>query len=217
MPEEREPTLPSAELWDEVYAGGGTSGTGSYGRLAEFKAEVVNRLLAEHRIESVIELGCGDGHQASLIDHPRYLGLDTSAKAIALCRERFGEDPAREFRTYRTGDDIPERADLGLSLDVIYHLLEDDVYERYMSDLFSVATRLVVVYSSDMEEDTDWPEVRHHRFTKWVRDHASDWTLRDRIPNRFPYVPGDVDSSWADFYVFEPKPARRRRWSRRGR
>ena len=214
MPDEPEPILPSAELWDAVYAGGGTSGTGSYGRLAEFKAEVVNRLLVEHSIKSVIELGCGDGNQASLIDYPGYLGLDISPTAIGLCREQFGENPTRAFRTYRTGDDIADRAELSISLDVIYHLLEDDVYERYMSDLFAVATRLVVVYSSDTDEETEWPEVRHHRFTDWVGKHATDWTLQDRIPNRYPYVPGDTDSSWADFYVFAPNPVRRRWWNR---
>ena len=216
MPDETEPALRSSELWDAVYAGGGTSGTGSYGRLAEFKAEIVNRLLLEHGIESAIELGCGDGHQASLIAYPRYLGLDTSATAVALCRERFGEDASREFRAYRTGDEIPERAEMSISLDVVYHLLENEVYERYLSDLFAVGTRLVVVYSSDTEEETEWPEVRHHRFTNWVEAHASDWVLRDRIPNRYPYVPGDVDTSWADFYVFEKHRARRRRWRRRG-
>ncbi|MBT8164697.1 MAG: class I SAM-dependent methyltransferase [Acidimicrobiia bacterium] len=214
MPDEPEPILPSAELWDAVYAGGGTSGTGSYGRLAEFKAEVVNRLLVEHSIKSVIELGCGDGNQASLIDYPGYLGLDISPTAIGLCRERFGEDPTRAFRTYRTGDELADRAELAISLDVIYHLLEDEVYERYMSDLFAVATRFVVVYSSDTDEETEWPEVRHHRFTDWVREHATDWTLQERIPNRYPYVPGDVDSSWADFYVFAPNPVRRRWWNR---
>ena len=216
MPDEPEPTLPSAELWDAVYAGGGTSGTGSSGRLADFKAEVVNRLLVEHSIESVIELGCGDGHQVSLIQYPRYLGLDTSPTAIGMCRERFGEDPTRVFRAYETGDEIADRAELTISLDVIYHLLEDDVFERYMADLFAVATRLVVVYSSDTEDETEWPEVRHHRFTTWVAEHAPDWTLRERIPNRFPFVPGDVDSSWSDFYVFERKPTRRRWWNRTG-
>ena len=216
MPDEPEPTLRSADLWDAIYAGGGTSGTGSSGRLAGFKAEVVNRLLIEHSIESVIELGCGDGHQVSLIQYPRYLGLDTSPTAIGMCLERFGEDPTREFRAYETGDEIADRAELAISLDVIYHLLEDGVFERYLSDLFAVSTRLVVVYSSDTEEETEWPEVRHHRFTTWVAEQAPDWTLRERIPNRFPYVPGDVDSSWADFYVFEPKPTRRRWWNRTG-
>lgn len=217
MAGEADPISSSSDFWDAVYSGGGTSGTGSYGRLAEFKAEIVNRLLVEHGIQSAIELGCGDGHQASLIHYPRYLGLDTSPTAVDLCRKAFGNDPTREYRVYRTGDEIPEQADLSISLDVIYHLLEDGVYERYLSDLFAIATRLVVVYSSDIEEKaTEWPEVRHRRFTKWVDAHAHDWVLRERIPNRYPYVPGDVDTSWADFYVFEKRPAPRRWWRRRG-
>lgn len=42
---------------------GGTSGAGSYGVLAEFKAEVINSLLLEHSILTAIEFGCGDGSQ----------------------------------------------------------------------------------------------------------------------------------------------------------
>jgi hypothetical protein len=206
-------SLESAEFWDTHYAAGGTSGTGSYGRLAEFKAEVLNRLLVTYSIDSAIELGCGDGNQLSLINYPSYLGLDTSPTAIDQCRRLFAGDPTKQFRAYRSGDPIPERADLALSLDVVYHLLEDQVYHRYMADLFGAANRLVVVYSSDSDEEAEWPEVRHRRFTTWVGGFAPQWQLRRRIPNRYPYVHGDVDSSWADFFIFEP----RRRWWQRGR
>lgn len=34
----------SKEYWEQRYAGGGTSGAGSYGKLAEFKAEIINYL-----------------------------------------------------------------------------------------------------------------------------------------------------------------------------
>ena len=206
-------SLESAEFWDTHYATGGTSGTGSYGRLAEFKAEVLNRLLNAYSIDTTIEFGCGDGNQLSLIDYPSYLGLDTSPTAIDQCRRLFAGDPTKQFRAYRSGDSIPERAELAVSLDVIYHLLEDHVYHRYMADLFGAATRLVVVYSSDSLEASEWPEVRHRRFTRWVEVFAPEWRLHQRIPNRYPYVHGDVDSSWADFFIFE----RRRRWWQRGR
>lgn len=206
--------LDSSALWESHYAAGGTSGTGSYGRLAEFKAEVINQLLGEHHIKSVLELGCGDGHQLSLIRYPRYLGIDTSTTAIEACRDRFGEDPTKRFVSYRPGDRIVERADMSVSLDVIYHLFEDSVFEEYMRDLFSVARRLVVVYSSDGEDESEWPEVRHRHFTQWVEEFAPDWQLRERIPNRHPYVLGDVDSSWSDFYVYQKRPGRLMRWLR---
>ena len=205
-------TLDSALFWDTHYARGGNSGTGSYGRLAQFKADVVNRLLVRYGIRSAIELGCGDGHQLSLIRYPEYLGLDTSPAAIEMCRERFASDVSKSFRAYRSGDAIRHRADLALSLDVIYHLLEDSVYEQYMLDLFSVADRFVAIYSSDSEGTTEWPEVRHRRFTKWIANYEPGWKLVRHIPNRYPYVYGDTDSSWADFYIYAP-----RRWWSLGR
>jgi SAM-dependent methyltransferase len=201
-------TFDSALFWDTHYAQGGTSGTGSSGRLAQFKADVVNRLIVRYGIRCAVELGCGDGRQAALIRYPSYLGFDTSPAAIEMCRERFADDPTKAFRTYRSGDAIRDRADLALSLDVIYHLLEDSVYEQYMLDLFAVATRYVAIYSSDSTADSEWPEVRHRRFTKWVANHESGWKLIRHIPNRYPYVYGDPDSSWADFYIYG-----RRRWS----
>ena len=201
-------TLDSALFWDSHYARGGNSGTGSYGRLAQFKADVVNRLIVRHSVQSVVELGCGDGHQVSMIRYPQYLGLDTSPTAIEMCRDRFAGDATKEFRAYRSGDAIRDRAELALSLDVVYHLLEDSVYEQYMLDLFSVATRYVAIYSSDNEAFSEWPEVRHRRFTKWIANYEPGWKLVRHIPNRYPYVYGDVDSSWADFYIFG-----RRRWS----
>lgn len=193
---------PSSAFWESLYERGGISGTGSRGRLAQFKAEIMNGILATHDIQSVIELGCGDGQQVSLIDYPDYLGLDTSATAVEMCRARFADDPTRRFRSYVSGEDIPETADMTVSLDVVYHLLEDETYLRYMSDLFGAAARLVVVYSSDTEEPSEWPEVRHRHFTKWVEEHEPAWRLHERIPNRFPYVAGDPTTSWADFFVY---------------
>ena len=212
MTDEHDRSLNSSEFWDGHYAAGGNSGTGSYGRLADFKAEVLNQIVADHGIQTTIELGCGDGHQLSLINYPRYLGLDTSPRAIELCRQKFAADEGKRFIAYRSGDPIPEQAEMAVSLDVVYHLLEDAVYEQYMRDLFSAATRLVIVYSSDTEEEAEWPEVRHRHFTGWVADHEPSWKLVRHIPNRYPYVYGDVDSSWADFYIYERRV--RRWWNR---
>ena len=52
--------------WENRYKNNGNSGAGSYGRLAEFKADVINNFIAENKITSVIEFGCGDGNQLSL-------------------------------------------------------------------------------------------------------------------------------------------------------
>ena len=45
------------------------------------------------------------------------------------------------------------RADLTLSLDVIYHLVEDDVFVSAMRALFDKAARFVVIYASNQDAD----------------------------------------------------------------
>lgn len=87
----------SARYWDRHYARGGTSGAGSYGPLAGAKAEFLNNFVIKNRISSVIEFGCGDGHQLSLADYPRYIGLDVSRTAIELCKRTFMDDRTKSF------------------------------------------------------------------------------------------------------------------------
>ena len=82
----------SARYWERNYARGGTSGPGSYNALAEAKAAFLNDFVRTRQVRSVIEFGCGDGHQLSLADYPAYIGLDVSRSAIELCKRRFAGD-----------------------------------------------------------------------------------------------------------------------------
>src|SRR5271157_5436589 len=49
----------SGSFWENEYREGRTSGPGSYGRLAEFKAEILNEFVRTKNIRTVIEFGCG--------------------------------------------------------------------------------------------------------------------------------------------------------------
>src|SRR5262245_41742960 len=82
----------SAGNWEKRYAHGRNSGVGSYGFLAEFKAEVLNRFVAAHQVQTVIEFGCGDGNQLTLAEYPTYLGFDVSRTAISQCQTLFKAD-----------------------------------------------------------------------------------------------------------------------------
>lgn len=199
----------SAEYWESIYQRGKTSGPGTHSRLGVFKAEQVNQLVSDMGIESVIEFGCGDGHQLSLMQYPQYIGLDVSKKAIQLCRKRFDKDESKSFFLYDPFCFVDRhetfRAQLALSLDVVYHLVEDDVYEAYLSHLFGSALRVVVVYSTNYDEQGR-AHVRHRQFTNWVDEHGSQWHLTRTIENRFPPDSGGNDSeptSPAQFFVFE--------------
>jgi SAM-dependent methyltransferase len=192
--------LPSSyEYWENRYACGGSSGSGSYGKLAQYKADFVNGVVLEHGVNSVIEFGCGDGNQLSLAKYPQYVGLDVSRAAIMQCAERFKDDEAKSFFLYdsRCFCDHASivRGDLALSLDVIYHVIEDDIYRAYMSHLFGAARRLVVVYSSNMD-DPSLPHIRHRCFLATVERLFTGWRLITQMPNRFP------KESSSEFFVF---------------
>jgi SAM-dependent methyltransferase len=195
----------SRHYWEQRYARGGNSGAGSYGRLALFKAEFLNDFVERRGIQSVVELGCGDGHQLSLARYPAYLGLDVAPTAIELCTKRFASDPSKRFKLHDSQrDPAPVRvAELALSLDVIYHLVEDEVFDAYMRHLFAAAKRYVIVYASNDEAPSPAPHVRHRRFTDWVQLHEPAWHIESQTPNRYPPSLTDgEETSFADFVVF---------------
>lgn len=169
----------SASYWERRYARGGTSGAGAYGAPAQAKADFLNAFVRQHEVRSVVELGCGDGNQLALADYPEYVGLDVSKTAIRLCRRQFAGDPSKSFCRF-DGIRLPTqtRAELALSLDVIYHLVEDSVFEKYMSCLFAAARRYVVIYSTnDVGIVDDAPHVRHRNFTLWAEANCPQWRL----------------------------------------
>lgn len=191
----------SASFWEKNYQNGCTSGDGSYGVLSQGKAEFLNRFVEENGVRSVIEFGCGDGHQLSLAAYPRYIGLDVSRTAIGLCVRRFAHDQAKSFYLY-DGDCFVDRAglftaELAISLDVIYHLIEDSIFEKYIAQLFNASRRYVVIYSTNMVMADTAPHVRHRLFRSWVEVNCPRWTLAQvtRGPNSGPCR--------ADFFVYE--------------
>jgi SAM-dependent methyltransferase len=193
----------SSSYWEQRYRRGGTSGAGSYGRLAGFKAEILNDFVASEGIASIVEFGCGDGAQLALARYPAYVGIDVAPTSIALCRARFAEDPTKQFHLSSELPSIFGSYDLALSLDVIYHLVEDAVFDAYMTRLFAHGRRFVAVYASNCEQTTASPHVRHRIFTRWVERHVPQWRLWRHVPNRYPFDPAQPDeTSFADFYFF---------------
>jgi SAM-dependent methyltransferase len=189
----------SAHYWEQNYARGGTSGGGSCGTLARAKADFLNAFVEEHHIQSVVEFGCGDGNQLSLAEYPNYVGLDVSRTAISLCKQRFAEDMNKSFFLY-DGEYFVDRggcfeADLGISLDVVYHLVEDSVYETYMRNLFAAARLYAIIYSSNFDVGHTAAHVRHRKFTTWIDHSCPEWQLSQQIT-------GPNSQTGVDFFVF---------------
>lgn len=192
----------SKNYWETRYASGDNSGLGSYGELAEFKAEIINDFIVEESINSVVEFGCGDGNQLTLAAYPRYVGYDVSSSAIKICKSKFHN--IRNFQFFTLDEYKKETFDLALSLDVIYHLVEDAVFEEHMKVLFSSSSRFVIIYSSDSD---DFPPRASHiqprKFTKWISQNRPEWTQYRYIANKYPFNEEDSTGSPADFYIFK--------------
>lgn len=191
----------SAQYWELNYARGDTSGNGSYGSLGESKSRFLNDLVRAHAVSSVIEFGCGDGNQLAMAKYPKYIGLDVAKSAIMLCRERFADDPTKSFFIY-DGSCFTDRAgiftaELAMSLDVIYHLTENQVFQTYLRHLFAAGQRLVVIYSTNMEIGGTAPHVRHRHFTPWIEANCPEWKLTSVTQGP------SVERARADFFVYQ--------------
>jgi len=196
----------SANYWEERYKNGGTSGYGSYGRLADFKAETINNFIIEKNIDEVIEFGCGDGNQLSKLKIKKYTGLDISETIINKCKEKFKNDSRKHFIMLNSFLEDPFHADLTLSLDVIYHLVEDEDFTNYINLLFDASEKYCIIYSSNEPSNNDDSQhIKRRKFTDWIEINKKDWELIRKIENTYPFkkLKNEIDSSISDFYFYQ--------------
>lgn len=194
----------SKDYWEKRYANGGNSGYGSYNNLAKFKAEVINNFIKKHNINNVIEWGSGDCNQLSLINYKYYIGYDVSKTAIENCKKKYYNDSTKAF-IYLSDNFVNNKtADLSVSLDVIFHLVEDNFFILYMNNLFDSSNKYVCIYSSNYNQILE-KHVKHRKFTDWIDNYISkNWKLKEYIPNKYPFVPSKGNcTSLSNFYFYE--------------
>ena len=192
----------SAWYWEWRYASGGNSGAGSYGAEAAYKTAFLAKILKSRKISSVIDFGCGDGNQLRDLEIPSYRGFDVSRTAIECCRSMYAGDASKTFHhidAYRN-----ESADAALSLDVLYHLIEDDVFQNYLDRLFHAANRVVVIYAVDAKETRSFRgrHVRFRKFTDTIARRYPDFHLTD-APPRPDHLLDSAETPGASFFVYE--------------
>jgi len=198
----------SAVYWEERYKTSGNSGTGSYDHLAEFKADVLNNFVTKNNIQLVLEFGCGDGNQLTLAKYQSYIGLDVSETAIKMCSSNFKTDSTKSFLLYNSMAFIDNhgilKADLTMSLDVLYHLVENDVFEKYLIDLFRASSKYVIIYASDYDQEEEPIHQHENRrgFTSFIAKQFPDFTLLEVIKNKYPKTQNGLIGSFSDFYIY---------------
>lgn len=194
-------TFDSTKYWEERYVNGGNSGNGSYGFLAEYKRDFLNQFIVENNINSLLEYGCGDGNQLSMINCDRIIGVDVSKTAIDTCKKML---PNSEFITINKGEFPKIKTDLLLSLDVIYHLIEDDVYNEYIENIVNHRSEYLIIYSANFEDDGNFSKhVKPRNFTK---NHTLNKTYKLEIIVKNKYKSTDHNTgSFSDWYIFKLK------------
>tara|TARA_Y100000816_G_C26108204_1_gene589889 strand:- start:5586 stop:6785 length:1200 start_codon:yes stop_codon:yes gene_type:complete len=183
----------SKKYWNERYINGGNSGAGSYNHLAKFKAHVINNFVLNNQIKSIIDYGVGDGNQLKLINTENliYTGFDVSEFIICKCKEEFKHDKTKKF-IHTNNIDNELKADLVLSCDVIYHLIEEDVFKEYMENLFRFSKKYVIIYAPNINYN-EADHVKKREFIEYIFNNYTTFNLIDRIK-------GNIG---CPFYIFQ--------------
>jgi trans-aconitate methyltransferase len=195
----------SKHYWEKRYKENGNSGSGSYNNLAIFKAEIINNFININKIITIIDYGVGDGNQLKLIntEHKKYIGIDVSPTIIKKCKETFINDSTKTF--FLENEVNNQQAELVLSCDVIYHLIEDDVYNTYMNNLFNMSSKFVIIYAKNANIN-HCSHVKFRKFTDYINITFKEYKLIEHISNKFPQKKlGEKNetTSPSDFYIFK--------------
>lgn len=182
-------------FWENRYKAGGNSGSGSYGDYATHKADVINDYIEKFGIKTISDFGCGDGNQISLLKgFESYSGYDISEFIVKSCREKFSGQPMAFFTDIKH---MPE-AELTMSLDVLYHIVDENDYKVYLDQLFSKSKKYVLIFSTNYEGNKVVADyIFHRKFTDWVEKNYTDFKLADVI--------GNYLQTSAQFFLYERK------------
>lgn len=154
----------------------------------------------------MIEWGCGDGNQLALMNYKLYVGVDVSSVAVEMCKVKFFHDKSKKFFTIpklpRSILNGKNKFDMSVSLDVIFHLIEDDVFESYMNNLFNSSKKFVCIYSSNLDFKQIM-HVKHRKFTAYIDRNFNNWELYKKVNNKYPYRNNRPNTtSFCDFYFY---------------
>ena len=115
--------------------------------LCFIKNTIINAFVNKYIVESVFELGCGDGNRSLNSNYEKYTGYDKCKFAIDLANMTFSDDAtgaasaSKQF-IHLTDDTIIEDCDLGISLDIV---IQEDI-DDYLQKLFTYSKKYVCIF-----------------------------------------------------------------------
>jgi hypothetical protein len=134
----------SNEYWDTRYKNKGNSGRGSRGLLRFWKWRIIKRYLNINEA-SVIDVGCGDLAFWGEKSCNKYTGIDISPTIIEINKNK---KPNWEFivGNAETFQKMPA-AEVVFCFDILFHILNDQVYKKILDNLVIYSNKYVFVYT----------------------------------------------------------------------
>ncbi|KKR21164.1 MAG: hypothetical protein UT48_C0012G0023 [Parcubacteria group bacterium GW2011_GWE2_39_37] len=165
------------KYWNKRYQEGGNSGKGSYGELFEYKTNYINEFIETNNIKSLIDFGCGDGNQIKSLAPIKYLGFDVAMSSINICRNSYNDDENKSFMLYDPNYFSNNNfigSELVISLDVLYHIIDEEDFIKTINDIFSCSNKFVILFTS-FDRFTDEPykagtHVRHRDTLRYLKN-----------------------------------------------
>ena len=77
-----------------------------------------------------------------------------------------------------------------MSLDVLYHLVETDIFIKYLDALFTTASRFVLVYAIDEDRQYAADHVIWRKFTPYITARFPCWKRTYGIRDPPPEIVG---------------------------
>jgi hypothetical protein len=131
-------------LWDKVYSENflnwqgdkSKSGPGSEGEDAYLKTNIVDMIIAEFKLNTIIDIGCGDFYWASKLENmfslDKYIAIDVSKYIIEENKYKYKIPQVSFFNSNMSNEEenkqfINEDIDLCIMFDVLGHCLQNEI------------------------------------------------------------------------------------------
>jgi hypothetical protein len=175
--------------WEKRYSGGGTSGAGSVGQPREWKWKIIDETVGA--LNSVVDVSCGDLSFWENRDCEKYVGIDISETVISRDRVRR---PSWRFVCAPAEIKQDIKGETALCMDVLFHILDDDKYDRILSNVASYSTHWIVV--------STWCENALSK-NKLGTIRALSLQGKFRAAFKFAFLDSTTDFTYQKYRVFE--------------
>lgn len=140
------------EYWENIYASGGNSGAGSRGKLKDWKWSQITESIGD--TSNIVDIGCGDMKFIGGHEPINYVGIDISKTIIDVNKLVY---PNYIFYNINADQYIPQlRAPVVLCMDLLFHIIDDDIYYKILDNIIKYSSKYIVIYSWDKNPIPLW-------------------------------------------------------------